>query len=67
MEVTKRDRCDRCVAQAQVVVEMKAGILMFCNHHYNKHRPTLIAQNAVMVVIPEEKKEEEYEVVADRN
>ena len=35
------DRCDRCNAQAFVLVKMVAGELMFCGHHYTKHQTTL--------------------------
>jgi hypothetical protein len=35
------DRCDRCGAQAFVLVKMVAGQLMFCGHHYNKHQKSL--------------------------
>jgi len=35
------DRCDRCNAQAFVLVKMVAGELMFCGHHYAKHQTTL--------------------------
>jgi hypothetical protein len=34
--ITAHDRCDRCAAQAYVVVKGVAGELMFCGHHYNK-------------------------------
>ena len=30
------DRCDRCNAQAYVLVKGATGDLMFCNHHYEK-------------------------------
>jgi hypothetical protein len=35
------DRCDRCNAQAFVLVKMVAGELMFCGHHYAKYQTTL--------------------------
>jgi hypothetical protein len=35
------DRCDRCSAQAFVLVKMVAGELIFCGHHYTKHQTTL--------------------------
>jgi len=35
------DRCDRCNAQAFVLVKMVAGELMFCGHHYTKYQTTL--------------------------
>lgn len=36
------DRCDRCTAQAYVMVSGESGELLFCSHHYNK-----IVNNAV--------------------
>ena len=36
------DRCDRCGAEALVMVTGLNGCLMFCGHHYNK-----IVDNAV--------------------
>lgn len=30
------DRCDRCAAQAYVMVKGSTGDLMFCGHHYEK-------------------------------
>jgi ribosomal protein L37E len=35
------DRCDRCGAQAFVIVKMVAGELYFCGHHFNKHSKAL--------------------------
>ena len=34
--LTALDRCDRCQAQAYVMVKGVQGELMFCSHHYNK-------------------------------
>ena len=30
------DRCDRCSAQAYVMIKGAAGDLLFCGHHYDK-------------------------------
>ena len=30
------DRCDRCAAQAYVMVKGSTGDLLFCAHHYDK-------------------------------
>lgn len=30
------DRCDKCGAQAYVMVKGSTGDLMFCGHHYDK-------------------------------
>lgn len=35
-ELGVSDRCDRCGAQAYVLVSGLTGELMFCAHHYNK-------------------------------
>jgi hypothetical protein len=35
------DRCDQCGAQAFVLVKLLTGELMFCGHHYNKHKEKL--------------------------
>jgi len=35
------DRCDRCSAQAFVIVKMVAGELYFCGHHFNKYSEPL--------------------------
>lgn len=43
--LSKADRCDRCGAQAFVLVA-KAGAaseLLFCAHHFHKHAPELFA------------------------
>jgi hypothetical protein len=36
------DRCDRCPAQAFVLVKGVAGELLFCGHHYSKYEVELI-------------------------
>jgi hypothetical protein len=35
------DRCDRCNAQARVLVKGLQGELYFCSHHFNKHEEKL--------------------------
>lgn len=47
-EMTARDRCDYCGAQAYVIVTLKAGDLMFCGHDYAEHE-TILATMAVSV------------------
>jgi hypothetical protein len=34
--LTITDRCDRCSAQAYVMVKGSTGDLLFCGHHYDK-------------------------------
>lgn len=40
--LTQADRCDRCPAQAFVLVKGVHGELLFCGHHYSKHEVALI-------------------------
>jgi hypothetical protein len=40
-ELTLLDRCDRCNAQAFVIVNIKDSELLFCGHHYNKYEVAL--------------------------
>ena len=35
-ELSPKDRCDSCAAEALVKVTGLPGELMFCGHHYNK-------------------------------
>lgn len=36
------DRCDRCGAQAYVLVKLRSGLdLQFCAHHYSAHAKAL--------------------------
>lgn len=41
--LTNQDLCDRCsaAAGAVVVLQVNPGVLLFCNHHLNKHEPKL--------------------------
>ena len=39
------DRCDRCGAQAYVLVELEGGSnLLFCGHHWGTHESALAPQ-----------------------
>lgn len=40
-QIKVSDRCDRCGAQAFVLVKLVAGVLQFCSHHYNQHAESL--------------------------
>ncbi len=43
-------RCDACGAQAQVVVMMRSGgELLFCGHHFARHREPLESGAACIV------------------
>lgn len=45
--LTAVDRCDRCGAQAYVRATLPAGTeLLFCGHHGNEHRPSLLVAGA---------------------
>jgi len=39
--LTLQDRCDRCQAQAFVLVKGMEGELLFCGHHFTKHEEAL--------------------------
>ena len=47
------DRCDRCGAQAFLLVKGVSGELYFCGHHFNKHEDAL--------------KKYAYEIIDERN
>jgi hypothetical protein len=41
-QLTATDRCDRCGAQAFVLVRLHSGLdLQFCAHHYAQHASAL--------------------------
>lgn len=40
-QIKVSDRCDRCGAQAYVLVKLIAGELLFCGHHFNQHEKPL--------------------------
>jgi hypothetical protein len=45
--LTAQDRCDRCGAQAYVRATLTGGTeLLFCGHHGNAHRPSLLVAGA---------------------
>lgn len=39
--LTAMDRCDRCKAQAYVLVKGVSGDLLFCGHHFHKYEDKL--------------------------
>jgi hypothetical protein len=44
-----QDRCDRCSAQAYVRATLVSGAeLLFCGHHANAHRPSLLVAGAAL-------------------
>lgn len=44
-----QDRCDRCAAQAYVRATLTSGAeLLFCGHHANAHRPSLLVAGAAL-------------------
>ena len=56
--LTNADRCDRCNAQALVLVKGVSGELLFCGHHYNKIMNDVAGYEAIM--------EFAYEIVDER-
>ena len=47
--LTAHDRCDRCGAQAYVRATLPGGTeLLFCGHHGNAHRPSLLIAGATL-------------------
>ena len=47
--LTAYDRCDRCGAQAYLRAVMPSGTsLLFCGHHGNAHRPSLLVAGAAL-------------------
>lgn len=42
--LTAHDRCDRCIAQAFVLMTKDGKSLMFCRHHGKKYTPTMAVQ-----------------------
>lgn len=40
--LTALDRCDRCSAQAWVIVQGVNGQLYFCSHHFDAHSEKLV-------------------------
>jgi hypothetical protein len=53
VKLTLLDRCDACQAQAYVTVIVNETDLLFCNHHYNKHK-TMLDKYVVIKSIVEE-------------
>lgn len=47
--LTPQDRCDRCGARAYVRATLPTGAeLLFCGHHGNAHRPSLLVTGAAL-------------------
>lgn len=47
--LSRRDRCDRCGAQAYVRANLPDAdgmALLFCNHHFRRHELALVAAGA---------------------
>lgn len=43
-----KDRCDKCGAQAHMRARLAGGTLLFCGHHGNAFRASLIAAGAAL-------------------
>lgn len=50
MELRIADRCDRCNAQAYVVVAVGGSTLLFCGHDFAKHEPAIRARGLRVVL-----------------
>lgn len=48
------DRCDACSAAARAVAEFEAGELLFCGHHWRKHRSAIVEIARSYYVEPEQ-------------
>ena len=56
--LTNMDRCDKCNAQALVLVKGVSGELLFCGHHYNNIMNDTTGYDAMMKFA--------YEIVDER-
>lgn len=52
-KLTALDRCDSCPAQAVVTVIVDGTGLLFCNHHYNKHKDALSMYTKIESIVEE--------------
>jgi len=43
--LTAEDRCDYCGAQAWAQVEMRDSDLLFCKHHFDQYKASLVEQS----------------------
>lgn len=49
--LTALDRCDRCGAQAYVLILMPSGFdLLFCGHHAKEHGDALLAKGGSTII-----------------
>jgi hypothetical protein len=52
-ELTLLDRCDRCGCQARArAVFHNCAELLFCGHHYRKHKNRLLETATVVLLSP---------------
>lgn len=49
LDMDATQRCDRCGAQARVMVLMEASELCFCNHHFDRHKIALADQGGIII------------------
>lgn len=65
------DRCDRCSAQAYVLIKGATGELMFCGHHYDKimnNPDTYIKMMGFMLeVVDERERLKENRLIGNHN
>lgn len=48
--LTAEDRCDRCGAQAYVIVGFRGRRLDLCNHHMAEHQDALIGDGWTVIL-----------------
>ena len=66
--LNKMTRCDRCPAEAQQEVFIFGTVLLFCQHHYNKHYAALLLQGGENITAStEQQPDEEYLLEVDLN
>ena len=67
--LNKMTRCDRCPAEAQQEVFIFGTVLLFCQHHYNKHEAALLLQGGENITAPtaEQQTDEEDLLEVDLN
>jgi len=52
-QLTLNDRCDACQAQARHAIIVDNVVLLFCNHHYNKHDKALSSYTKIESIVEE--------------
>ena len=61
--LNKMTRCDRCPAEAQQEVFIFGTVLLFCQHHYNKHETALLLQGGENITASTEQQPDEEDLL----